>query len=318
MDGVTVGRPRCNIPRCVGRLNSPRDRFCGSHSWLASVCAIDGCNLPCTDGMRTCATKAHRDFETKKRERGQAIFRLKRRLKAHEMGCPPAGQGKPQDLEELYVLDDPDVAASLVDSVVSEPLDLADLSAALQSSSDDDPSAAASQPPALPADSPYPAYQLPTAPHHLVAPASEAIGLSPADGLGAGNSTSPVEPGLLNPSVDGSRSAEALPPSPFPADIVRDSSPGVSPSAPGPTSSSKAGSDKSKRRHGASNKLKCCDTEPLTWKGIRAWTHNEQLCVRCCGVVVSRATFYNAESVSNCAVCEHISTSFGPVAHMFR
>ncbi|KAI0707148.1 hypothetical protein C8Q76DRAFT_817301 [Earliella scabrosa] len=32
----------------------------------------------------------------------------------------------------------------------------------------------------------------------------------------------------------------------------------------------------------------------------RRYTHNEQLIVRCCGVIVSRATFYEAESVSNC------------------
>lgn len=34
----------------------------------------------------------------------------------------------------------------------------------------------------------------------------------------------------------------------------------------------------------------------------RRWTHNEQLLVRTCGVVISRATFYEAESPSNVVV----------------
>lgn len=32
------------------------------------------------------------------------------------------------------------------------------------------------------------------------------------------------------------------------------------------------------------------------------FTHNEQLLVRCCGIVIARATFYEAESLSNVVV----------------
>lgn len=39
----------------------------------------------------------------------------------------------------------------------------------------------------------------------------------------------------------------------------------------------------------------------------RKWTHNEQLMVRPCGVVIGRATFYNAESVSAVKVSEILS-----------
>lgn len=35
----------------------------------------------------------------------------------------------------------------------------------------------------------------------------------------------------------------------------------------------------------------------------RRWTHNEQLFVRCCGVIVSRATFFGSEGVSGVKVC---------------
>ena len=34
----------------------------------------------------------------------------------------------------------------------------------------------------------------------------------------------------------------------------------------------------------------------------RRWTHNEQLFVRCCGVIISRATFYGSEGVSGVKV----------------
>lgn len=34
----------------------------------------------------------------------------------------------------------------------------------------------------------------------------------------------------------------------------------------------------------------------------RRWTHNEQLFVRCCGIILSRATFYGSEGVSGVKV----------------
>ena len=36
----------------------------------------------------------------------------------------------------------------------------------------------------------------------------------------------------------------------------------------------------------------------LTGQFSRRWTHNEQLFVRCCGVIVSRATFFGSEAIS--------------------
>jgi hypothetical protein len=35
----------------------------------------------------------------------------------------------------------------------------------------------------------------------------------------------------------------------------------------------------------------------------RRWTHNEQLIVRPCGIIIARATFFGAEAVSSVAVC---------------
>ncbi|KAI0740894.1 hypothetical protein C8Q76DRAFT_607919 [Earliella scabrosa] len=93
MDGISIGHARCNVDHCVERLRSPRDRFCPLHDPMHNICAMTGCDLPVTDGMRTCRTPAHRAFETEKRERGKAIFRLKRRLQEvqHAASC----EGKP-------------------------------------------------------------------------------------------------------------------------------------------------------------------------------------------------------------------------------
>ncbi|KAJ7645671.1 hypothetical protein DFH06DRAFT_998481, partial [Mycena polygramma] len=37
-------------------------------------------------------------------------------------------------------------------------------------------------------------------------------------------------------------------------------------------------------------------------KLTRSWTHNEQLFVRCCGIIISRATFFGSEGISGVKV----------------
>jgi CxC6 like cysteine cluster associated with KDZ transposases len=44
-------------------------------------------------------------------------------------------------------------------------------------------------------------------------------------------------------------------------------------------------------------------TPPVKGKNSRSYSHNEQLFVRCCGVVISRATFYGSEGLTGVAVC---------------
>lgn len=46
-------------------------------------------------------------------------------------------------------------------------------------------------------------------------------------------------------------------------------------------------------------------SRPASVKGVfsRRWTHNEQLMVRPCGIVVGRATFFSAESMTGVKVC---------------
>lgn len=42
---------------------------------------------------------------------------------------------------------------------------------------------------------------------------------------------------------------------------------------------------------------------PAKGRKSRKYTHNEQLCVKCCGIIISRATFYHAEGVAAVKVC---------------
>jgi len=46
-------------------------------------------------------------------------------------------------------------------------------------------------------------------------------------------------------------------------------------------------------------------------KMTRRWTHNEQLFVLCCGIIIARSTFFSAEGVSSVAVSySNYSSSF--------
>jgi hypothetical protein len=41
---------------------------------------------------------------------------------------------------------------------------------------------------------------------------------------------------------------------------------------------------------------------PVKGKLSRSWTHNEQLFVRCCGVITSRATLFGSEAITGVKV----------------
>jgi hypothetical protein len=46
----------------------------------------------------------------------------------------------------------------------------------------------------------------------------------------------------------------------------------------------------------------------LTAKFSRNWSHNEQLCVKPCGVIVSRATFMGSEGIHDVGVSQYVAT----------
>lgn len=128
MDGVTIGHPRCNVDHCVARLDSPRDRFCPGHRKLEHQCAINGCERLTSDNMRTCNLSEHRAYESRKRERGQAIFRLKRRLAGHSTSLAIRSAATDTLPDVPDVLDQPEVAAAFatidVDDATAGPADL--------------------------------------------------------------------------------------------------------------------------------------------------------------------------------------------------
>lgn len=107
MDGVCIGHPRCQVYHCTERLLSPRDRYCESHRAFDTVCAIQGCDLPCTDGKRTCSTKGHRAVEQERRRRGRAMFELKRRMQARDVAS--SIRAVPSVDPSPSFLDDPDL-----------------------------------------------------------------------------------------------------------------------------------------------------------------------------------------------------------------
>ena len=118
MDGITIGHPRCHAYHCIQRLESPRDRHCLNHRNLDSQCAVVGCTRPISDGKRTCNTPSHRNHENHRRQQGQALFELKRRLAArsvasHIRSLPSEQPGSMND-----GLDDPDIQNLLDDPAV--------------------------------------------------------------------------------------------------------------------------------------------------------------------------------------------------------
>ncbi|KAJ6475036.1 hypothetical protein C8R47DRAFT_1293375, partial [Mycena vitilis] len=80
------------------------------------------------------------------------------------------------------------------------------------------------------------------------------------------------------------------------------------------TSRGKKSADELKRRlrRAGEEDEAASDTTAPKVKGrpSRRWTHNEQLFVRCCGIVISRATFFGAESVSGQK--DFLKTTFPP------
>ncbi|KAJ7023008.1 hypothetical protein C8F04DRAFT_1271905 [Mycena alexandri] len=103
-DGLAMGHVRCQVPHCTKYHNSNRDRFCPTHTHLAYVCSIVGCDRPIIPGKKTCDDPKHTEVERLHYERGKAAFTLRDRLQKHRL-AHPAGDA---DLEEpeLELADD--------------------------------------------------------------------------------------------------------------------------------------------------------------------------------------------------------------------
>ena len=229
MDGVCIGHPRCQVYHCTERLRSPRDRHCQTHRALDSVCAIGGCDRPCSDDKRTCNAPNHRSLEEERRRCGRALFELKRRLEARHVGSSIralSAEDPPSSLIDDPDLDDPALTSNVAGRTSKKRK--RKLSSTMIDDRDHD---------------------------------------DPAHRSNFARRTSNKRKRKL------------------PSAMINDSDIDT------PAVTSNVSRKTSKKR-----KRKLRNT--LT----RRWTHNEQLLVRPCGVIVSRATFYEAESLPNSRV----------------
>ncbi|EIW75906.1 hypothetical protein CONPUDRAFT_65267 [Coniophora puteana RWD-64-598 SS2] len=82
-DGVTIGHFVCKYHRCTYPLETKLDHYCELHSYLANICAVEGCSnsiVPTYRTKSTCNDQQHREMEIQSRDRGRSMFELKNRL----------------------------------------------------------------------------------------------------------------------------------------------------------------------------------------------------------------------------------------------
>jgi CxC6 like cysteine cluster associated with KDZ transposases len=101
MDGVTVGRPTCGVPRCVVPLASNRHRFCPDHTSQNQICAIVDCKEPTLQGKRTCKDPVHQRIEQVHMQRQEAQFQMKEQLKRARMAHPKSGEAQDIPIGEV-------------------------------------------------------------------------------------------------------------------------------------------------------------------------------------------------------------------------
>ncbi|KZT60570.1 hypothetical protein CALCODRAFT_416579, partial [Calocera cornea HHB12733] len=79
-DGVSIGRPCCSVHNCAKSLPNNRARYCELHEPLNHICAIEDCDQPVEQDMRTCSRPDHRQVELNYKAVGQSFNLLKTRL----------------------------------------------------------------------------------------------------------------------------------------------------------------------------------------------------------------------------------------------
>ncbi|KAF8193747.1 hypothetical protein BJ912DRAFT_848103, partial [Pholiota molesta] len=79
-DGVNIGRPTCSVHDCDIPLDSPKHRYCSTHTAQDLLCVVTTCSELAEHGHRTCMLPDHRGLESYNEERQKAMFQLKNRL----------------------------------------------------------------------------------------------------------------------------------------------------------------------------------------------------------------------------------------------
>ncbi|KAI6012337.1 hypothetical protein EDC04DRAFT_2956638, partial [Pisolithus marmoratus] len=87
-DGNAIGHLCCAVHDCKKPLDNHRLRFCSDHHNLSNICAVEGCNLPCSLGSKTCHTAEHSKLEEAYYKPAKALFQLRARLTRAGLSVP--------------------------------------------------------------------------------------------------------------------------------------------------------------------------------------------------------------------------------------
>ncbi|TBU37062.1 hypothetical protein BD309DRAFT_1005086 [Dichomitus squalens] len=99
VDGITIGRPCCNVHDCQNPLPTQRSRFCETHRDLKMICAVVGCNQHASPNKQTCPEPSHRALEDPNGR--SALFILRRRLeRLQTSSLEDEGTGVSEELTE--------------------------------------------------------------------------------------------------------------------------------------------------------------------------------------------------------------------------
>ncbi|PPQ83677.1 hypothetical protein CVT26_006236 [Gymnopilus dilepis] len=101
-DGVSIGRPCCGTFACTEPLQNNRHRFCRTHFNSHFVCAITGCSSAVTDedGAKTCSDPAHKEMESKHKDKARASFASKERYSKVQIPHPVEAIFIPEEVSE--------------------------------------------------------------------------------------------------------------------------------------------------------------------------------------------------------------------------
>jgi hypothetical protein len=86
VDGHYMGRPSCKLHNCTIPLGNNRHQFCSYHLKYSKQCVVTDCNADAEKGHRTCPLPSHREIEERRNAKGQAFFKLAKRLKRLNIG----------------------------------------------------------------------------------------------------------------------------------------------------------------------------------------------------------------------------------------
>lgn len=121
IDGVTIGRPCCNVFNCKAPLPSVKNRYCKDHEVeFGNICCIKDCKSVRSDERKTCSLPEHQAVEDLYNDRGTARFQLQQQLQRAWVSHPESSH--------------PDLAAALAGDPFTD--ELAEVTVTVETSAD--------------------------------------------------------------------------------------------------------------------------------------------------------------------------------------